>query len=112
MGEYGAITDGYKLARAISNDLHNVNADGRLGVECTPETLPQQEREPPPLDSEPPVDERVREDMLRDNCGFEKVERLEGNIGYLKFNFFGPPSACGPTPSAAINLPAHVYPLT
>jgi hypothetical protein len=78
MGEYDTITDGRKLARVINRDLHDVNPDGHLSVECTPETLPKEEDEPPSLDSEPPVDERFRADMLRDNCGFEKVDRLEG----------------------------------
>ncbi len=109
IGDYGAITDGRKLARAINGDLHNVTPDGHLSVECTPETLPPDEwREPPPVDAEPHVDERFRADMLRDNCGFEKVFRLEGNIGYLKLNSFGPPSVCAMTASAAMNLLAHV----
>jgi retinol-binding protein 3 len=108
-GDYDAITDGYKLARAISDDLHAVSRDGHLVVECVPEPLPREERDPPPLDAEPPpVDERMRDHMLRDNCGFEKVERLEGNIGYLKFNFFGRPAVCGPTATAAMNFLAHV----
>jgi retinol-binding protein 3 len=108
MGDYDAITSGFKLARAISKHLHEVNSDGHLGVECTAEVLPQDEREPPPLDSEPPVDERRRAEMLRNNCGFQKVERLEGNIGYLKLDRLAPPSVCGPTASAAMNLLAHV----
>jgi hypothetical protein len=108
MGEYDRITDGRKLARAINNDLHDVNADNHLSVECTRETVPKDAGEPPPLDSAPPIDERFRADMLRDNCGFEKVDRLDGNIGYVKLNLFAPPAVCGPTASAAMNLVAHV----
>ena len=46
MGEYDAITDGRKLARALNGDLHTVTPDGHLFVESTPETLPKEEREP------------------------------------------------------------------
>lgn len=108
MGDYNDITDGYKLARAISNDLHGVNADGHLAVRCTPETLPKDERDPPPLDSQPPVDERSRQELLRGNCGVAKAERLDGNIGYLKLDMLPGPSVCGPAVTAAMNRLAHV----
>jgi C-terminal processing protease CtpA/Prc len=42
--------------------------------------------------------------MERINCGFEKVERLSSNIGYLKFNMFADPEVCGPTAVAAMNF--------
>lgn len=108
LGDYDAITDGYKLARAIGEDLRGVSHDDHLRVECTPELVPKEEREPPPLDREPPVDERMRAELLRDNCGFGKVERLEGNVGYVRLDFFGSPSVCAPTASAAMNFLAHV----
>jgi C-terminal processing protease CtpA/Prc len=43
--------------------------------------------------SEPSADEikRAAEQTRFINSGFEKVERLRGNIGYLKFNFFDSP---------------------
>ena len=42
------------------------------------------------------------------NWGFEKVEILSGNIGYLKFNMFADPSLCGSTAIAAMNFLGHV----
>src|SRR5262249_18417015 len=44
----------------------------------------------------------------RNNCAFEKVERLPSNIGHLKFNGFMDPEVCGPTVAAAMNFLAHV----
>jgi C-terminal processing protease CtpA/Prc len=35
------------------------------------------------------------------NCFFEKAERLDGNIGYIKFDGFGEPEICGPKATAA-----------
>ena len=107
LGDYDGITDGYKLARALGADLYAVSRDGHLRVDCTPETVPKDAREPPPLDAERPVEEPQREALLHGNCGVERVERLEGNIGYLKLDVLGPPSVCAPTVSAAMNLVAH-----
>jgi len=107
MGEYDAITDGRKLARAINDDLHAVTSDQHLAIECTSETLPKDEGEPA-VDSKAPGDERFGADMLRENCGFENVDRLGGNVGYLKIDRFAPTAVCGPTASAAMSLLAHV----
>lgn len=38
------------------------------------------------------------------NFGFEKVQNLDGNIGYLKLNFFAGDPAARPTASAAMNF--------
>jgi C-terminal processing protease CtpA/Prc len=46
--------------------------------------------------------------MERMNCGFDKVEILSGNVGYLKFNMFADPDMCGPTAVAAMNFLANV----
>ena len=41
------------------------------------------------------------------NFGFEKVERLEGNVGYLDLRMFMPAELGGDTAAAAMNLLAH-----
>jgi C-terminal processing protease CtpA/Prc len=46
--------------------------------------------------------------MERNNCAFEKVERLAANIGYLKFNGFMDPGVCGGTATAAMNFLGNV----
>jgi len=46
--------------------------------------------------------------MERTNCGFEKIEILPDNIGYLKFNVFADTAICGPTAIAAMNFLGHV----
>ena len=42
--------------------------------------------------------------MDAENCGFRKAEVLDGNVGYLKFDFFANPDLCGATASAAMNF--------
>jgi C-terminal processing protease CtpA/Prc len=46
--------------------------------------------------------------MERLNCGFKKAEILEGDIGYLKFDFFADPGICGATVVCAMNFLANV----
>src|SRR5260370_12225608 len=46
--------------------------------------------------------------MERNNCFFEKAERLASNIGYLKFKAFPDPAVCGPTATAAMNFLGNV----
>ena len=41
------------------------------------------------------------------NDGIERVERLPGNVGYLKTNFFAPAAEAAPSIAAAMTLLAH-----
>jgi C-terminal processing protease CtpA/Prc len=65
--------------------------------------LPKGEPKPTPDD-----ETRMQTRLERDNCAFEKVERLPSNIGYLKFNAFLDPAICGPTAMAAMNFLGNV----
>jgi len=102
-GEYDAITDGDAFATRLTKQLQAVSHDKHLRVVCAPEVLPKEDPK-----SDGPIPAEVRARMEHDNCGFEKAERLDSNVGYLKFNFFGPPEVCGPTATAAINFLANV----
>jgi C-terminal processing protease CtpA/Prc len=69
----------------------------------SPEVLPKGEPKRTPDD-----EARMRTELERDNCAFEKVERLPSNIGYLKFNAFLDPAICVPTAMAAMNFLGNV----
>jgi hypothetical protein len=97
-GEYDAITNGDAFAQKLTSHLREVSRDKHLGVNFSPAVLPNGPRPGGPDMS------AMRRQMERMNCGFEKAERLQGNIGYLKFNMFGSPDICGPTASAAMNF--------
>jgi retinol-binding protein 3 len=103
-GDYDSITNGTAFAERLTADLREVSHDKHLGVTYNPFKTPN-------LSSTPEEDtqqrDRFRASLQHDNCGFQKVEILSGNIGYLKFNMFAPPDVCGPTASAAMNFLAH-----
>ena len=103
-GEYDDINNGMTFAGRLTDDFRAVSKDRHLGVQFFPNPLPV--RRPGRPDSA--AIERNRRETLSDNCGFVRVERMPGNVGYLKFNYFGEPDLCGPVASAAMNFVANV----
>lgn len=61
---------------------------------------------PTPFAPGPDAVARAKENADGVNCEFVKVEHLEGNIGYVKFNGFLDVDLCGETASAAMNFVA------
>ena len=102
-GDYDAITDPDALANRLTRDLRAVSNDKHLAVNFSPVKLPPDGEKPSPDE-----EAHFRKMMERNNCSFQKVEILPGNIGYLKFNAFPDPTFCGPTVVAAMNFLAHV----
>jgi hypothetical protein len=97
-GDDNAETDGGAFADLLTRQLREVSHDRHLRVIYNPfKTAPTSED-----------DARHRRELERDNCAFEKIEILPGNIGYLKFNAFADPSVCRPTVVAAMNFLGHV----
>jgi len=103
-GEYDSITDGDAFAKKLTENFQEVSHDKHLRVDFSPAPMPERPDGPPDADAIA----RYRKDMERMNCGFDKVEILSGNVGYLKFNMFADPEVCGPTAVAAMNFLANV----
>jgi retinol-binding protein 3 len=95
-GAYDALAESRAFAALLTEQLRAVSHDRHLRVEFMAMVLPERDPEPTAADKE-----RMREHLDRINCGFEKAERLDGNIGYIKFNMFGEVSICGPKATAA-----------
>lgn len=102
--EYDQITSSAALARALTDHLQAVSKDKHLRVGFRFEPLPAegQMREPSPEEIE-----RYRAMMSANNFGFEKVERLPGNVGYLDLRGFVPAEFGGETVVAAMNFLAN-----
>ena len=102
-GEYDTVTDGDILATMLTKQLQEVSHDKHLRVDFSPARMPE-------MPAKPTADAiaQYRKQMEKMNCGFEKIEVLGGNVGYVKFNMFGDPDVCGPTAVAAMNFLGNV----
>jgi hypothetical protein len=103
-GEYERVTNGISFASLLTEHLQAVSRDKHLRVNFSPSRVPDRRPSGPPDSA---ARERYRKQMATVNCGFVRAEHLPGNVGYLKFNFFGDPEVCGPTASAAMNFLAN-----
>ena len=98
-GEYDAVTNGAAFASLLTEHLREVSHDKHLGVRFNPMRMPDGPQAPSPEQIA-----NFRRQMERMNCAFVKVEQLQGNVGYVKFNGFMDPDVCGPTATAAMNF--------
>jgi len=102
-GEYGALTSAKALADKLTKDLQEVSRDKHLHVMYDANGVPDR-----PGDGRSAEDlERARGWLQRVNFGFEKVERLPGNIGYVEIRGFVPPRLGAGTATAAMSFVAH-----
>ena len=102
-GDYGKVLYANEFAAQLTKDLREISHDKHLGVNFSAAVLPQSRPTPTAEDKA-----RFRTQLEKNNCSFEKVERLPSNIGYVKFNGFADAGLCGPTAAAAMNFLANV----
>ncbi len=99
-GAYDSLGDPEAFAARLTEDLREICKDLHLRVRYAPE---------PPRSRDSAEDrEAVRRSMAAQNYGFQKVERLRGNVGYLDLRGFFEASEGGATAVAAMNFLAHV----
>jgi hypothetical protein len=108
--DYDEIKSAKKLAALLTDQLQAVSKDKHLRVFYSLEPFPEM---PKPADPESDAGkrsemrERMREQRRVVNFGFEKLERLEGNVGYLDLRMFAPAEIGGETAAAAISFLAN-----
>jgi len=102
-GDYDAVTDGAWFARLLTDHLREVSHDRHLNVRFTPYKQPEMRDRTPGIEDKA----RMQKEMEQENCAFKKVEVLENNVGYVKFDGFMDPAVCGPTVVAAMNFVGH-----
>ncbi|MCP4655220.1 MAG: hypothetical protein GY856_07355 [bacterium] len=99
-GAYDALSSLPAFTRQLTADLQAISHDLHLRVRPAPpeeaEEMSDQER-----------DRRRLEEARYRNFGFFKVERLDGNIGYLDLRSFDDASLAGDTTIAALNFLAN-----
>jgi hypothetical protein len=99
--EYDAITSARAFADTLTKHLQEVSKDKHLRVMYSADGFPQRKGPPPP-------EERARmlAEERRRNFGFQRVDRLDGNVGYIELlGFSGTPEA-SETAVAAMNFAA------
>jgi C-terminal processing protease CtpA/Prc len=107
--EYDKIASAKKLAETLTEQLQGISHDKHLRVVYSSKTLPAQEPE-----EEEKLDPAKRQEMLAqakargaaDKFGFEKVERHDGNVGYILLRGFHPAELGGEQAAAAMNAVA------
>jgi C-terminal processing protease CtpA/Prc len=90
-GAYDKIETGQELARVLTAQLQELTRDKHVRVNCSTKPLPKrQENQRGPTPEE--MKEHRREMRLL-NATFFKVERMPGNIGYIRLDRFVDPEA-------------------
>jgi hypothetical protein len=103
-GDYAAVTTGQALAKALTTDINQVLKDAHFRVRFSLDKLPEREKAEKPSAEELA---KLRKRELALNGGFDKVERLPGNIGYIEFRGFMDEEAGAETVAAAMNFVAN-----
>jgi retinol-binding protein 3 len=98
--EYDAVTSSKTFAELLTTHLQEVSHDKHLRVRYSYETLPTRSNDQPTAQEI----EQYRAYNRTVNYGFEKVERLAGNIGYIDLRGFMDPETGGDTVAAAMAL--------
>lgn len=101
-GTYRDISDGQIFAWRLNDDLQAIAHDEHLGVHVSPHAL--SESWPGQASRS---DAAARQRLLAGNCGFEEIEHLAPNIGYLKFDEFDDAGTCASTAAAAMSFLAN-----
>lgn len=87
-GAYDRISNGLTFASTLTQHLQEVSRDKHLRVNFVPAGVPSRRPTPGP-------DRPARNITEPEECGFLRSEKLDGNVGYVKFNFFASPDECG-----------------
>jgi len=104
-GGYDDIGDENELALRLTSDLRSISNDSHWSVIYDPKGAADL------VDPETEVDKdqlaRYLEMARKTNYGFERVERLKGNVGYIDLRRFEPSEHGGEAAVAAMNFVAN-----
>jgi hypothetical protein len=103
-GAYDKVAHSAELAEVLTRDLQAVSRDKHLSVHAAPTQPPGMGPAGP---TTPEAREQVRRELAEVNFGFEKVERLAGNVGYLELRGFMGAEFAGESAIAAMGFLAH-----
>jgi len=102
--EYDTITGSRAFAEKLTADLQAISRDKHLRVRFSFAPIPVRVRR-----GEPTAEELAKAEAFykRANYGFDRAERLDGNIGYIELRGFFDPQGGAATVAAAIAMVAN-----
>lgn len=104
-GGYDCYEEHSTLATVITDDIYEVSRDHHLRVRYNPGTVSNPEDDSMTITRE--MIEEMSYELAEENFGFDKVERLQGNIGYIHLRYFAPAEIGGETATAAMSFISH-----
>jgi hypothetical protein len=106
-GDYEKVATDAEFAELLTTHIQAAHPDKHLSIRFVPNALPDRPR--PSLNQAMPAEMRQHMTDVGKflNFSFEKVERLQGNIMYVKLNGFFEASIARDAASAAMNLAAN-----
>lgn len=103
-GNYNEFTILPEFTEQLTTDLRSISHDLHLHVDPMPPEDAHFYRKSDDDQTDPELFERRLKDAQYTNFGFDKVERMNGNIGYIKLNRFVKARYAGMTAVAAMNF--------
>ncbi len=103
-GKFHSFTDAEHFATAVSTRLQELTGDGHLNVEYSPS----------PISASAEAEQEYGDEQMERwygahiNYGVNRIERLEGNLGYFDLRVFPPLAMGGDTIAAAMNVLADL----
>jgi C-terminal processing protease CtpA/Prc len=102
-GGYAAATNAEAFSEMLTSDLRSRGKDGHFRVEHAPGYTPH----PTTLGGAAPPKEELeamRREIASMAFGLQRVERLDGNVGYMELRAFGPTDMVGEALASAMQL--------
>ena len=99
--KYDSINTLGAFTQRLTDDMREIAHDGHLWIGSASDEDIRRSQVEEPTDEDR---ERYILEQAWTNFGFVKVERLDANIGYIKFNRFADASLAGATAVAALNF--------
>ena len=102
--EYELIESSRAFAQKLTEDLQSVSKDKHLRIRFSTDPIPVRAQR-----GEPTQAERDQQSWFnkRSNFGFDRVERMDGNIGYIELRGFNDHEAGAETVAAAMTFLAN-----